>query len=94
MRSVTSSLERPLGLIITPTARRDIRQLDSQVKHRIEMALDRLAADPRSSELRKLTGRPELRLRVGDWRVLVELDRSAHAIVIHHVLPRGRAYDR
>lgn len=79
-------------VILTPSARRDIGRLDRQVKRRLEQALDRLAADPAGVELRKLKGRPESRLRVGDWRVLLELDHDGRAIVVHHVLPRGRAY--
>lgn len=74
--------------------RRDIRQLDPPVRHRILAALDSLAADPRSAPLHRLTGGPELRLRVGDWRVRLELDSDERVIVIHRVLPRGRAYDR
>jgi mRNA interferase RelE/StbE len=81
-------------VIVTPTARRDLRRLDLQVKRRVESVLDQLATDPNSSHLRKLAGRPELRVRVGDWRILVELDRPTRTIVVHHVLPRGRAYDR
>ncbi|MCA1677782.1 MAG: hypothetical protein LC777_01945 [Actinobacteria bacterium] len=34
------------------------------------------------------------RLRVGDWRVILELDESHRTIVVVRVLPRGRAYDR
>jgi mRNA interferase RelE/StbE len=79
-------------VILTPSARRDVRRLDRPVKRRVEEALDRLAEDPAAVELRKLKGRPESRLRVGDWRVLLELDRDERAIVVHHVLPRGRAY--
>jgi mRNA interferase RelE/StbE len=81
-------------VIVTPTARREVRRLDPQIKRRVEAALDLAAIDPDSIRLRKLAGRPELRMRVGDWRVLVELDRPARAIVVHRVLPRGRAYDR
>jgi mRNA-degrading endonuclease RelE of RelBE toxin-antitoxin system len=33
-------------------------------------------------------------LRVGDWRVILQLDPTARRIVICRVLPRGRAYDR
>lgn len=79
-------------VILTPSARRDVGRLDRQVKRRVEEALYRLADDPGAAELRNLKGRPESRLRVGDWRVLLELDNAARAIVVHHVLPRGRAY--
>jgi mRNA interferase RelE/StbE len=81
-------------LIITPSARRDVRRLDPPVKRRIEEALDRLAADPGAAQLRRLTGRSQSRLRVGDWRIFVELDHQASTVVVHQVLPRGRAYDR
>jgi mRNA-degrading endonuclease RelE of RelBE toxin-antitoxin system len=57
-------------------------------------AIDRLAGDPRSADLRKLTGRAQSRLRVGDWPVIVELDVAQRTIVVMRVLPRGRAYDR
>lgn len=79
---------------VTPRARRDIRQLDPPIRRRILAALDALAADPQNAPLRRLTGRPELRLRVGDWRVRLELDTPERVIVIHRVLLRGRAYDR
>ncbi|MGH3262678.1 MAG: type II toxin-antitoxin system RelE family toxin [Trebonia sp.] len=82
------------AVILTPTARRDVRRLDREIKRRVEHALDELSADPAAARLRKLKGRPESRLRIGDWRVLLELDHQARTIVVHHILPRGRAYDR
>lgn len=57
-------------------------------------AIERLASDPHSAALRKLTGRTESRLRVGDWRVIAELNIAQRTIVIVRILPRGRAYDR
>jgi mRNA-degrading endonuclease RelE of RelBE toxin-antitoxin system len=64
------------------------------IRGRIAGALDRLSIDPRNGSLRKLTGRPERCLRVGGWRVLVELDDETHTIRIARILPRGRAYER
>jgi mRNA interferase RelE/StbE len=72
----------------------DLERLDPQAKQRVLAAIERLASDPQSAALRRLSGRPESRLRVGDWRVIVELDIEAHAIVIQRILPRGRAYER
>lgn len=57
-------------------------------------AIDEFVADPRPDRLRKLTGRAESRLRVGDWRVLCVPDFAARTLNIQRVLPRGRAYDR
>ena len=75
-------------------AEKDLERLDPQVKQRVLSAIGRLAEDPRSADLRRLKGRAESRLRVGDWRVTVELDVAARAIVVQRVLPRGRAYER
>ncbi len=75
-------------------ADKDMERLDPTIRRRIGRALDRLASNPESGALRKLTGRPESRLRVGDWRVLVELDTEIRVIHVQRILPRGRAYDR
>jgi len=51
-------------------ADRDLGRLDPQVRQRVLAAIERLASDPRSAGLRRLSGRAESRLRVGDWRVM------------------------
>ena len=68
-------------------ADKDLDRLDPQVKQRVLTAIGRLADDPGSADLRRLRGRGESRLRVGDWRVIVELDVTARAIMIQRVLP-------
>lgn len=80
-------------LTLTAPARRDVRRLDPPIAKRVIAALNKLAADPDRAQLRQLVNRPEQRLRVGDWRVLLELDRENREIIVHHVFPRGRAYD-
>jgi mRNA interferase RelE/StbE len=76
-------------------AEKDIAQLDAQVRRRVLLAVQRLIADPdHATGVRKLSGRPEARLRVGDWRVIFETDRQSRTVIVHRVLPRGRAYDR
>ncbi len=80
--------------VITPPARRDLRRLDRPIKRRVVDALDNFVANPKAGTARKLTGSDEWRLRVGDWRVRFSFDDEAHTIVVTHVLPRGRAYDR
>ncbi len=75
-------------------ADKDLDRLDPQVRQRVLTAIERLVPDPRGAPLRRLAGRPELRLRVGDWRVIVDFDLPSRTILIQRVLPRGRAYDR
>jgi mRNA-degrading endonuclease RelE of RelBE toxin-antitoxin system len=81
-------------IVISSQGKRDLKRLDRQVRQRIYAALKQTAVDPTTGQLRKLTSRPESRLRVGDWRVLLELDAEARTIQVNRILPRGRAYDR
>ncbi|MGH2603135.1 MAG: type II toxin-antitoxin system RelE family toxin [Dehalococcoidia bacterium] len=56
-------------------------------------ALEQLLVDFGSGDAKKLAGRPnEWRLRVGRWRVILELDNQAGLINATRVLPRDRAY--
>jgi mRNA interferase RelE/StbE len=73
---------------------KDLDRLDPPVRQRVLAAVDRLASDPGTAALSRLKGCPESRLRVGDWRVLVEIEDETRTIVIIRILPRGRAYDR
>lgn len=82
------------GYDLSRRALRDMRRLDRTTRERIFHALDRLANADGTLDVRRLTGREEYRLRVGDWRVLFERDPKARSITIVRVLPRGRAYDR
>jgi uncharacterized membrane protein len=56
----------------------------------VPAALERLAAEDSSLEIKRLAGREDWRVRVGWWRVLFERGRERE-IVVKRVLPRGRA---
>lgn len=82
-------------IVVTPRAERDLKGLPTRDQARIRTGLDALAAFPTQGDLSKLRGREnEWRLRVGDWRVRFELDRTNHIIVVLRVLPRSDAYRR
>ena len=84
----------PWRIVYAPRAQRDLRRLDRQVAKRVILAVDALAANDPRSDLRKLRGSDEYRLRVGEWRVRLDRDPSERRITVLRVLPRGRAYDR
>lgn len=84
----------PWRVLYTSRARRDLRRLDRQVAKRVILAIGRLSADDPRSDIRKLSGAGEYRLRVGEWRVRFDRDEASHKIVVLRVLPRGRVYDR
>jgi mRNA interferase RelE/StbE len=48
--------------------------------------------EPASPDVRRLQGKEEWRLRVGDWRVRFTRRPADKLIVVLRVLPRGRAY--
>jgi mRNA interferase RelE/StbE len=75
-------------------AEKDLERLDRPTRQRVLGALGKLAGDPHVGQLRRLKGRSESRLRVGEWRVLLELHPASRSITVKRVLPRGRAYDR
>ena len=82
------------ALRFTRTAEKELRRLDPPIRARVLGALDRLGVDDRSLDVRRLTGSEHFRLRVGDWRVIFDYDSATQTILIRHVLPRGRAYER
>jgi mRNA-degrading endonuclease RelE of RelBE toxin-antitoxin system len=71
-------------------AEKDIARLDPLIR-RVLATIGQLAADPRRGQLRKLTGQDGWRLRVGEWRVLVNPEDTTRAIGVQRVLPHGRA---
>jgi mRNA interferase RelE/StbE len=76
-------------------ADKDMDRLDPPVRQRVTDGIERLADDDDpSTDVRKLKGSDELRLRVGDWRVRFERDAKTRKITILRVLARGKAYKR
>lgn len=58
--------------------------------------LDLLAQDPMTAQpnVKRLKGRPGYRLRVGDWRVVYELDHEGCRLIILDIEPRGSIYEQ
>jgi mRNA interferase RelE/StbE len=82
------------SLRLTRSAEKDLRRLDPPVRKRVLGGLDRLLAEDRSLDVRRLTGSERFRLRVGDWRVIFDYDSDTETVLVQRVLPRGRAYER
>ena len=79
---------RLMRLVITSRARRDIDRLDKETAKRIQTALDKMLINPHSVDLKKLEGSVNLwRLRVGDWRVILRIEKeeiTAYALQVSH----------
>jgi mRNA interferase RelE/StbE len=64
-------------------ASRAFRKLDRTIQRRVEAAIDRLAENPRPGQATQLTTDPRTwRARVGDWRILYEIDGDRLVVLI------------
>ncbi|HEX8723713.1 MAG TPA: type II toxin-antitoxin system RelE/ParE family toxin [Pyrinomonadaceae bacterium] len=81
-------------VVITRGAGRDLDRLDRAVLTRVAREIDALATEPRPAGCRKLVNQVSLwRVRVGDWRVLYEIDDAARAVRVVAVRHRSKAYE-
>ena len=70
------------GIQLLPVAVRAIRKLPPEGKRRVQAVIEIFADDPRPPAARKLTGRPEWRVRSGDYRVLYRIEDAVLTVVI------------
>ncbi len=83
----------PWSLEIPDPFRKTLRTLPKDVRRSIGLELNRMIADPGGVDLRKLAGHEdEWRLRVGEYRVRLYLDKSTGTMYVQDVRPRGSAY--
>lgn len=79
---------------LRPAAVRALKKLDPPVRRRIQGAIALLAEDPRPPAARALRGRPGLRVRVGDYRIVYTVADDVLLIVVVTVGHRRDVYDR
>ena len=82
-------------VVFTKQAARALRKLPRNVGQLIREKIDEIAADPYASHnnVTKLVGRPGYRLRVGDWRVIYELQNEQLVMLVVKIGPRGEVYE-
>ena len=79
---------------LRPAAARALRRLDLQMRPRIRGAIALLAQDPRPPGARPLRGRPGLRIRVGDYRIIYTTHDDVLLIVVVTLGRRSEVYER
>lgn len=73
---------------------RQFRSLPRTVQERLRPHISTLAENPRAPGSRKLVGESDYRVRVGDYRVIYEIDDPSSVVTITAVLHRKDAYRR
>ncbi len=75
-------------------ARKALKNMPRNTAILVVEKIESLASDPYApnNNVRKLTGHPGYRLRVGDWRVVYMLYEQALLITVVRIAPRGDVY--
>jgi mRNA interferase RelE/StbE len=78
---------------MTATAVKERKRLDPTSRKRVDAALKSLLENPRPSGAKKLSGsQHDWRVRVGDYRILYEVDDEGRLITIWRIAHRREAY--
>lgn len=77
---------------VLPSAVRQMRKLSPQALRRVQAVIELLREELRPPLARKLTGRPEWRVRSGDYRVLYRVEDSRLLIVVVSAGHRREVY--
>ena len=78
--------------VLTQPAARQLRHLGREVQHRITRELDLLAAGSPNVDIRKLEGEDEYRLRIGNYRAILTIDKAEKTFIVSKIADRKDAY--
>ena len=74
-------------------AERDLKKLSTDDFYRIITRIQALVEDPRPDGCRKITGsKSDWRIRIGEYRVIYEIDEKSSAVRIIRIRHRREAY--
>ena len=78
---------------LTKQAKRDLKKLSHNIIDRVEEILERLRQG--NYNFRKLTAQDnEWKIRIGDFRVIIEINKKSETIFVRRVLPRKDVYKK
>jgi mRNA interferase RelE/StbE len=81
------------SIAFKPSVEKDLRPLPKLAVARVIEHIERLRIDPFPRQALKLAGADRLyRLRVGDYRIVYEVDVDVRQVLIHYVRHRREAY--
>ncbi|MDO8381556.1 MAG: type II toxin-antitoxin system RelE/ParE family toxin [Microbacterium sp.] len=79
---------------LRPAAVRALRQIDHQDRDRIRGAIALLGEDPRPPGAQALRGRPGLRVRIGNYRVIYTVNDDVLVVAVIALGHRRDVYER
>ena len=79
---------------IAPTAERQLRKFDPQVRRRVQAAIDLLAQDPRPPKAIQLVGGSgEWRVRTGNYRIIYDIQDDDLIVLVLRLGHRREIYE-
>ncbi len=83
----------PYAVTLSSAAERQLEKLDPSISRRLTDAMAKLAAQPRPSGCKKLTGIDAWRIRVGDYRVVYQIRDERLLVLVIRIGHRREVYD-
>ena len=80
-------------ILFTDKAYRQLKKLDEDTQDRIFTALDRIKIRP-ESYVRKLVGDPGYRFHVGDYRLILDIDKGKLIVLVLKIGHRKKIYKK
>ncbi len=80
------------SLFILRRAQKELGRVEEPRRNQIIKAIESLSTQPRPSGCRKLIGREGWKIRVGEYRVIYEIDDIASKVTVLHIGHRKDIY--
>ena len=73
---------------------KELSKIAGKLYEQIKIAIYKLAENPRPTGCRKLTGRNGWRIRIGEYRIIYEIDDKQKTITVLHIGHRRDVYQK
>ena len=81
------------SIAFKPSVEKDLRRIPSEIVKRALERIEALKSTPFPQQSAKLSGAERLyRIRIGDYRIVYEVETKEKKITIHYVRHRGEVY--
>lgn len=77
---------------IKKQAIKKLKRIPEPDKGYLKAAIQSLETGPEGKDIQRLQGRPGYRMRVGDWRILMNIEKEVRLITIDDIGSRGDIY--
>ena len=78
---------------ILPPAAKQLSKLDKSIAKRIAKTISALAQNPRPAGCKKLVGVDAWRIRIGDWRVVYQIQDQRLIVLVIRIGHRREVYE-